>query len=105
VEVELALAEGLPQVDRERVAEARAENFYRKEERSPAGDPTRAVRSDTTTGHHAVNMRVEMEVLSPRVQYGQKTNGGAQALGVRRNREQGFGNGPKQDGIDGPGVL
>jgi hypothetical protein len=59
VEVELALAEGLPQVDQECVAEPRAENFYREEERTPASDPTRAVWSDTATGHHTVNVRVE----------------------------------------------
>src|SRR5271166_7073988 len=106
VEVELALVEGLPQVDQECVAEARAENLYREEERSPASDPTRAVRSDTATGHHAVNMRVvEMEVLSPSVQYGQKTNGGAQTLGVRRNGQQGLGNGTEQNGVDWAGIL
>src|SRR5580700_4900783 len=59
VEVELALAEGLPQVDQECVAEPCAENFYREEERTPASDPTRAVWRDTATGHHTVNVRVE----------------------------------------------
>src|SRR5271165_590835 len=62
VELELTLAEGVPQVDQKCVAEPRAENCYREEERSPASDPTRAVRCDTATGHYAVNMRVEMEV-------------------------------------------
>jgi len=65
MEVELAPAEGLPQVDQERVAEARAENCHREEEGSATSDSTRAVRRDTATGHHAVNMRWRY----PRPQY------------------------------------
>ena len=64
VEVELALTEGFPQVDQEGVPEPRAENCYREEERSPAGDPTRAVWSDAATGHHTVYMRVKASALT-----------------------------------------
>ena len=59
MELELALAEGLPQVDQECVAEPRAEDFYRQEKRVSASDPTRAVWGDAATGHYTVYMRVD----------------------------------------------
>ena len=105
VKVKLTLAEGIPHVDQECVAKSRAEDFYRKEKRASGSDPTRAVRSDTATRHHTVNVRVEVKVLSPGMQHGQKTDGRTQALGVRRNRQQSLRNGSEQDGVDGSGIL
>lgn len=50
-------------------------------------------------------MRMKMEILPPCVQNSQKTDGGAQMLRVRRDRQQRLGHGLEQDAVDSPGVL
>src|SRR5208337_4956997 len=105
VEAELALAEGLSQVRQEFPPEQGAEDAHVNQEGLSASDPPRAVRREAAARHHTVYMRVDVKVLSPGVQDAQKTDGGAQALGVCRNRQQGLGNGTKQNGVDLPGIL
>ena len=64
VELELALLKRFSQMDQKSFAEEAAEDFDRKEERIPAGDPARVVRADSAAGHDAVNMRMKTSALT-----------------------------------------
>ena len=65
-----------------------------------AGDPAGAVGGEAAAGHDAMQVRMEMQVLTPSVQHGQEADGGAEMLGVGGDGEQSLGSGLKQDGID-----
>ena len=105
MELEFALPERLSQMDQEPLAEEATEDLDRQEERVSASDPARIVRADSAAGHDAVNMRMQMEILTPSVQHGQEADGRAQMPGVRRDRQQRLGNGAEEDRVDDPGIL
>lgn len=67
--------------------------------------PAHTVGRYPTTWHHAVQMRVMQQILSPSVQDGNKADLGTQMLGVARDGAQGFGGGSKQDVVDQRLVL
>ena len=67
----------------EPVAEEAAEDLDVQEEPVSASDPPRVIRADSAAGYDAVDVRMEMEILSPSVQHGKKADGGAQMLGVK----------------------
>jgi hypothetical protein len=92
----------------ESVAKEVTENFDGKEERLSifaARDPPRLVGTDSATRHDAMDMRMEVKILTPSVKHGEEADGRAQMLGVRRDGEQCLGNCPKEDAIDDPGIL
>jgi hypothetical protein len=100
-EMELAFAKSLSQGEQEKFAEQAAENFIRKEEGIlPAGDPAGAVGGEASAGHDAMQVGMEMQILTPSVQHGEEADGGAEVSGVGGNSEQSFRSGLKQDGID-----
>jgi hypothetical protein len=95
-----------PQVTQEHLSEPAAQHLHGEKERLlPATDPTCAVRADAAARHDAVEMRMKMKVLSPRVKHRQKANRSAQTLGIGCNREQSFRCGPEQDAIDLARIL
>src|SRR5260370_13150808 len=52
-----------------------------------------------------MQMRMEKQVLSPTVKYGEKTDLGAQMLGIGSDGRQGLGSGSAEDAVDGSFVL
>jgi hypothetical protein len=108
MESKLALVERPSQMFQESVAEEVTENFDGKEERLSifaARDPARVVGADSATRHDAMDMRMEVEILTPSVKHGEEADGRTQMLGVRRDGEQGLGNCPKEDAVDDPGIV
>ncbi len=100
-QMEAAFAKRLPQGYQEKFAEPAAENFIRKEEGVlVTGDPTGAIGGEAAAWHDAMQVRMEMQVLTPGVQHGKKADGSAEVFGVGGDGEQSFGSGLKQDGID-----
>ena len=52
-----------------------------------------------------MQMRMEKQVLSPTVKYGEKTDLGAQMLGIGRDGRQGLGSGSEEYAVDEIFVL
>ena len=88
-EAELTFAKRLSQGEKKEFAEQAAEDFIRKEERIfPTGDPAAAVGGEAAAGNDAMQLRMEMQILTPGVQQGKKADGGAEVFGVGGNGEQ-----------------
>src|ERR1700680_2147205 len=62
-------------------------------------------RRQAAAGHHAVKMRMVLQVLAPGVEHGEKTNLRSYAPGIRRDFEESLGSCPKQDSINDALVL
>ena len=52
-----------------------------------------------------MDMRMEMEILTPSVKHGQEADCRAQMLGVRRDGQQRLGHSPEENAVDYPGIL
>ena len=81
VELEQALALGSPQASEELPSEETAEDIHGEKEAVSAVLPVRPVRRDAAAGDNAVDVRMVLEVLAPRVQDGQDGDFGAEVLG------------------------
>ena len=104
-ELEFAVLEGSAQMNQKPLTEESAENLHWKEERFPARDPARLIGAESATGHHAMNVGMNMQILTPGVQHGQKADCRPQPLGIRRNGKQGLADCAEEDAIDRPGIL
>jgi hypothetical protein len=104
-EGELSFAEGLCEIIQELLLEEGTEHPHRKEEVLAAGDPLFAIRGDASTRHHAVNMRVKLKTLTPRMQDGEKTDLSAEVFWIMRNREKSFRGSAEKDRVDQTFVL
>jgi hypothetical protein len=99
-EAERSLAERLSEVAQEGFAEAAAEETHgEKERRLSAGDPARAIGRDASAGHDAMQVGVQMQVLTPGMEHGQEADGCAQESRVCRSLQQSLGGGAEQDGV------
>ena len=63
-------------------------------------DPARAVRREAAARHHAMDVRMQLQVLPPGMQYRQHADLGAQVLRVRGHLDQGLRGGPHQQAVD-----
>src|SRR5580698_3357365 len=73
------------QVDREKEA-----GFF-------ASDPARAVERDSAAGDHAVQVRMQMQILTPGVEHGEEADGGAEQPRFGGGFEQALSGRAKQD--------
>ena len=80
--MQLALVKGLLQVFEEEAPEPAREHADGQEEARTAGDPMLAIRADAAAGHDTMQVRVEEQVLSPRVQNGEEADFCAQVLRI-----------------------
>jgi hypothetical protein len=72
-------------MNQEPLAEEATKNLDRKEERfsiSSTRDPPRVVGADSPTRHYAMDMRMEMEVLTPTMKHGKEADRRTQMLGI-----------------------
>ncbi len=74
--------EGTTKQSQELAAKHAAKHAHRQEESRPAGDPTRAIRSQATSRHDAMHMRMVLKVLTPGVEDGQEADLSPEVLGV-----------------------
>lgn len=81
------------------------ENPHREKEGLAARHPSLAVRREPSARHHAVDMRVILEVLAPRVQHGQEADLRPEVLLIDCDRLQGRRGRPEQDVVDRSRVL
>ena len=77
----------------------------RKKEDFAAGDPTGAVGRDTAARYDAMQMRVQVQILTPGVKHGQEADGGAQQPWVCCGFQQSSGGGVKEHVVNRFGVL
>src|ERR1035438_445030 len=105
VKLKPAFSKRLPQINQKRVPEATAQHPNRKKERFPRTDPACAVGTDAAARHDAVEMRMQMKVLSPGVKDCKKPNRSAEMFGIGRNREQGPRHRAEQNAINLAPVL
>jgi hypothetical protein len=81
-ELQLSLVKVLLEVAQKQPAEQAGQHFNRQKEVRSAGNPTLAIERKATAGHHAMQVGMMQEVLSPGVEHGEKANLSAQVLGI-----------------------
>ena len=81
-ELEPAGAEGLLEQFEEEAAEQAGQDANGEEEAGAAGDPAVTVGSDAAAGDDAVQVRVQLKSLTPRMQHGEEADLGAEVFGV-----------------------
>ncbi len=73
---------GLLQSIQEFVAKDTAENLDRQEETRMRRDPASVIRGQAAAGHHAMDMRMSVQGLSPGMQNTEKADFGAETFGI-----------------------
>ena len=101
-ETELSATKGLLQSSDELAAKDTTQDAHREEEVGAALDPLLAVGRESAGGNHAVQVGMMHQVLSPRVQDGEKTDLRAQMARLCGNLQQRFGSCLEQDAVDDP---
>ena len=101
-ETELSATKSLLQSSDELAAKDTTQNAHREEEVGAPLDPLLAVGRKPAGGHHAVQVGMMHQVLSPRVQDGEKTDLGAEMLGLGGNLQERLGSCLEQDAVDDP---
>jgi len=81
-EVKLAIAESGPHRAQELLSKQAAQYTYGEKERFTTGDPAGAVRRETAAGHNAMQVRMEMQILTPGVEHGEEADGGSEMFGI-----------------------
>jgi len=77
----------------------------KKERVLAAGDPAGAIGRDASARHDAVQVGMEMQILTPGMQHREEADGGAQKSGVCRHFQQGLGSSTEQNVINLSRVL
>ena len=95
-EAQLIAGKEAPQAGNELAAEDTAEHLDRQQESGTRCDPARVVCRESAAGHHAVDVRMWSQRLSPSVQDGQEASLCAQVLGIGKDLEQCGGTGLKE---------
>ena len=86
--VQSALVKGVAQAGDEFPAKDLPEHLHGKKEGLARVDPSCAVRGHAAGRHHAMDVRMMLQALAPRVEDHQPADGGAEALRVGRDLEQ-----------------
>jgi hypothetical protein len=85
-EAERCLAKSLLEVAQESFAEAAAEEPHGEEERRLAArDPARAIGREASTRNDAMQVWMQVKILTPGMEDSKETDGGAQESRVRRS--------------------
>jgi hypothetical protein len=105
MEGKLTCPKGLVEKVDERPTEEAAENFHWEEESRRARYPARAVIGQASAWNDAMKMWVEVEILAPSVEHGEKTDSSPQMLGVSCDRGQRLRHGLEEDGVHATLVL
>ena len=101
-----AFAESAAESSQKRFPEAMAEEAHRQKEGGlSAADPARAIERDSTAGHDAMQVRMQMQILSPGMQHREEADVGAEQSGVGGGFKQRGGGRAEQDGVDQLRVL
>jgi hypothetical protein len=79
--------------------------MHRQEKRIARVNPLLVIRGETAGWNHAVNMRVKLQGLTPRVEHAQETNLGTQMLGIGGDFQQRGGTGPEQQIVEDPLIM
>jgi len=99
-EEEITVPEGALQTANEFTAKNAAKDLHRKEERVLRANPCLMVRRQTTGWDHAVNVRVDLEVLPPGVKHAEEADICAEMSWIGSNLQQRGGAGLEQEIID-----
>jgi hypothetical protein len=91
METQTALSEETLQTRHEFSSEYFAEHAYREKEPVRWMDPMRMIGGDAARRNDAVDVRVMLQILSPRVQYAQEADPGSQVLRISGDFDQCFG--------------
>ena len=99
-ELEFSGGVGLLQGVQKQSAEELAEDLNGEKEFAAARDPAFVIGGQATGGDNAVEVRMEVECLSPTMQYGKEAGGHAEMLGIGGNRQEGLGGGVEENVVD-----
>ena len=90
MELKRGVAESSLERGDELAAEDTAEHFDGKKEGLAGGDPASVIRSEATSGDHAVDMRMMLQSLIPSVEHAEEADLCAQVAGIASDLQQGF---------------
>src|SRR5262249_36744145 len=88
IESELLPAKGALQPSHKLATKEAAQDLYRKKETRWRSDPALAVRGQSAARHHAVNMWMPLQGLSPGMENAQEADLGSEVLGIGCDFEQ-----------------
>src|SRR5580693_8887733 len=71
-----------------------------QEKSSSAGNPFRAIRRETTSGDHTMQVGMMKQVRAPSMEHGKKADLGTQMFWISGDGAQGLCRGPKQNAIE-----
>src|SRR5271168_53557 len=100
MEAELAVLEGALECGGELAAEDATEHLDGKKEPVPRTNPARVIERQAAGGEHAMDMRVEFELLTPGVQHAEEPDFGAEVSRIPGDFHQCFRTGAKQEIVD-----
>jgi hypothetical protein len=104
-EAEFSGTEGVVEESQELSSKQPTEYAHGQKKTFATSDPPFPCCIDASGGHHTMNVRVMMEILSPGVQDGQKADAGSEVTWIGGQGEQRFRDGPEQDSVNEPLVL
>jgi hypothetical protein len=87
------------------LAKQLGKHTHRKKESWLGVDKTGAASGESATGHNAVNMWVEQQILAPGVENRKESDIGTEVFGIASDGEQGLGAGAEQDIVNDLGIL
>jgi hypothetical protein len=105
METQAALSEEIRQPSHELSTKHFAEYAYREKEPGGWVDPMRMIGGDAAGRNDAVDVRMMLQILSPRVQHTQEADPGSQVLRISGDFDQRFGAYPEKKIVENPLVL
>jgi hypothetical protein len=103
--LELVVVEGVLELSDELGSEQSAQDADGQKEPTATAYPTFTVEAQAATRDDAVQMGMEMKILSPGMQQRETAELGAEMFRVSAERQQGFGSGAEQHPVDGTTIL
>jgi len=104
-QVQLTAFEGRLQAGDELTAKHAPEHLDGEKEARAGSNPAGVIAGESAGGHHAMDMRMKLELLVPCVQHAEEADLGSEMGGIARHLQQGFGAGPEQQTVDDLLVL
>src|ERR1700694_202873 len=106
IEPQAPFRKRLPEIGEELSAEQVAERFHRQKEiLFPGRDPSLFVWCQSSSGHDAMHVGMDLQSLSPGVQDGQEAQFGSQTFGIGGHFQKSLCYGPEQNPIDDLRIL
>src|ERR1035438_7061992 len=100
METEVPVSEGGLELFEEQAEEQTGQHVQRQKEAGKTGYPSLAIRREAAARHHAMQMRVMKQVLSPRMKHGEESDLSAEMLRIAGNGVERLRGGAEQNVVN-----